>query len=181
MSDLKTCTGCKEAKPLTQYHKHRQGHGGLRPTCKACVRAYYLANRDKQLAYQRARDPRALLEIRVRSIYGLTIEEYEELQAAGCGVCGAAESSGKSKALHVDHDHSCCPGRRSCGKCVRGALCTSCNQGLGRFKDDPDRLVAAAVYLIQSRDVAIVLTANDMERWCTADDALDRGFVDRIA
>jgi hypothetical protein len=27
----------------------------------------------------------------------------------------------------TDHDHECCPGRRSCGHCVRGVVCATCN------------------------------------------------------
>lgn len=47
----------------------------------------------------------------------------------------------------VDHDHACCPPKRSCGKCVRGALCRNCNLGLGYFKDRPDVLRQAIAYL----------------------------------
>lgn len=50
--------------------------------------------------------------------------------------------------LAIDHDHACCPGRASCGKCVRGKLCRGCNQGLGSFGDDPARLLEAVAYLL---------------------------------
>lgn len=53
--------------------------------------------------------------------------------------------------LHVDHDHSCCPrtssGSTSCGKCVRGLLCRSCNLGLGTLQEDPRRIEGLLRYL----------------------------------
>lgn len=33
--------------------------------------------------------------------------------------------------VHVDHDHRCCPGDRSCGLCIRGLAHDSCNKNLG--------------------------------------------------
>lgn len=71
-------------------------------------------------------------------------------QGGVCKICGAtAPSQGVKMNKHwlVDHDHSCCPGTRSCGKCVRGLLCSKCNVALGGFNDDPDLLEKAAQYI----------------------------------
>ena len=72
---------------------------------------------------------------------GLTVDHgmVEE-----CGLCRRTDQR-----LDIDHDHRCCPGQRSCGKCVRGFLCRPCNVGLGMFGDDPMRLRAAASYIEQ--------------------------------
>ena len=34
----------------------------------------------------------------------------------------------------IDHDHRCCPGAQSCGKCVRGILCGRCNTALAHYE-----------------------------------------------
>lgn len=81
--------------------------------------------------------------------HGLTLADYDRILTAQdgvCAICGGVNQNGN--ALSVDHDHGCCPSSsRSCGKCIRGLLCSSCNHGLGRMKDDPARLRAAADYL----------------------------------
>lgn len=51
------------------------------------------------------------------------------LQEQG-GVCAICKQPPRRNKLHVDHDHSCCPGKRSCGRCIRGLLCASCNSKL---------------------------------------------------
>ncbi len=66
----------------------------------------------------------------------ITAARYRELlctQDGGCGICGGPawrEPVGLVP-LPIDHDHLCCPGRESCGQCVRGLLCAGCNGFLG--------------------------------------------------
>ena len=45
--------------------------------------------------------------------------------------------------MHLDHDHE--------HQHLRGLLCLSCNQGLGKFRDDPEVLLAAVKYLRRTR------------------------------
>jgi hypothetical protein len=81
--------------------------------------------------------------------YGVTSDQYGQMladQGGKCAICDATESADGSS-LAVDHDHACCPGRRSCGKCVRGLLCRDCNQGIGNFRDNPHRMRSAADYI----------------------------------
>lgn len=85
--------------------------------------------------------------------YKLTPDAYAALlesQGGRCAICGTASSL--EAGMHVDHDHGCCPSRKkSCGKCVRGLLCSACNLMLGYAKDDPDVLRQAIKYLATPR------------------------------
>jgi len=51
----------------------------------------------------------------------------------------------------VDHDHACCSGKITCGKCVRGLICWQCNAGLGSFKDNVTTLENAIQYLKETQ------------------------------
>lgn len=73
-------------------------------------------------------------------------EQQLERQEFKCAICPRTEPGGHGR-FHVDHDHACCPGRKSCGKCVRGLLCHGCNVGLGCLQDSSDILCAAISYL----------------------------------
>jgi hypothetical protein len=69
--------------------------------------------------------------------YGLTLDQYHahaEAQDFSCAVCLRDDVL-----LTIDHDHST--------RIVRGLLCRTCNDGLGKFKDDPARIEAALHYL----------------------------------
>lgn len=72
---------------------------------------------------------------RVLGAYGLSVEEYEAKLAVPCDICGTTDT-----ARVLDHDHET--------GAVRGTLCDPCNVGLGHFRDDPARLMAAVIYLI---------------------------------
>lgn len=87
---------------------------------------------------------------RVGVTYNLTPEQYKALVASCyknkqgdplCMICV------KFKATQVDHDHKCCNGPYSCGKCVRGLLCGRCNNILGRMRDDVQTFRNAIQYL----------------------------------
>lgn len=62
------------------------------------------------------------------------------------GICPICARTLDAVQVHVDHDHACCAGQFSCGRCVRGLLCRSCNVGLGHFAD-PEMLLRAFTYL----------------------------------
>ena len=91
------------------------------------------------------------------SSYGLTQEQFDRLLDAQLHTCGMChEPFEEGQLIHVDHDHACCQGRnRSCGECIRGLLCHTCNIALGHIErryamacayldSPPIRLLAAA-------------------------------------
>lgn len=75
----------------------------------------------------------------------------------GCEICGRdmlewarpirRGSKSMEPMLTVDHDHACCPGDRSCGRCVRGLICQRCNAALGMLHDDLAAAQGLAEYL----------------------------------
>jgi len=86
----------------------------------------------------------------VGEVYGLAPGQYAELLAYQGGACFICRRKPGLKRLACDHDHSCCPGPISCGKCVRGLLCRGCNRDvLGHLKDDPAAFQRAIDYLAE--------------------------------
>lgn len=87
-------------------------------------------------------------ETNLVGIHGLTTSEYGDQlakQDGTCAICNGVNADGRS--LSVDHNHKCCPPRKSCSKCWRGLLCQRCNHALGHFKDDPAVMRKAIAYV----------------------------------
>ena len=86
----------------------------------------------------------------LKTKYNITIQQYNCILESQGGVCAICKED-STTTWHIDHDHNCCKEKaKSCGKCIRGILCNSCNNGLGRFKDSTEILQAAIEYLNQN-------------------------------
>jgi len=150
--EFQTCQRCKESKPLSRF-RYRSGRknrkDGYVKTCKDCHNTDRRTreNLDKQNHYRNTR--RATDEnYRLREIhknykakYGITWEDRALMmmdQEGRCAICDQVFDTVPA----TDHDHNT-------GK-VRGLLCTTCNQGLGFFFDDPERLHSAQKYLLSN-------------------------------
>lgn len=84
------------------------------------------------------RDPelRRLAELDYQRFYkyGVSPAKYLEMFEAQGGVCFVCKRPELKRAsMAVDHDHRCCAGRYSCGKCVRALLCINCNSLEGKL------------------------------------------------
>ena len=89
-----------------------------------------------------------------RWLYGITDEQYQAMlikQDRKCSICKVLFSGGKGNrdkdSPCVDHDHTCCPKGKSCGKCIRGLICRKCNIMLGNAQDNVETLSNAIQYL----------------------------------
>lgn len=156
---MKTCTHCGKEKPLEQmrsFWSKKQEKRYYQSMCKECDLQIKRSpeNRARENARKRekyAADPlyrENVRRINLKHRYGVPEEELLEIlvnQGGGCGICGGLTDG--PQGWHVDHDHSCCPGTRSCGACIRGILCSRCNLAIGLFKDNPQALRRAWEYL----------------------------------
>lgn len=112
-------------------------YGGVRsPRCKTHDRRR--RNQAREAAWER----------RLWVTYHLTPDQYWALYEAQGGVCYLCRrATGKAKRLAVDHDHACCDGPVSCGRCVRGLCCGQCNKILGHARDEVEFFERGAEYL----------------------------------
>jgi hypothetical protein len=161
---MKTCKKCGKAKPLGEFYRMAGMRDGHRNECKRCnldanaarhranpeparerTRQWARDNPERvaaRLAEYRASGRKGISDRRsyLKRKYGITPEHYDALlaeQEGGCAICERPPTPGIS--LHVDHDHATGD--------IRGLLCFRCNNALGDFDDDHDRLAAALRYL----------------------------------
>lgn len=112
-----------------------------REKIKARQRASYQRNKEARAAQvreYRRKNPQMQWRANLKRYEGMTLEDWWALliaQSGRCAICCDPMTS-----PHVDHNHAT--------EAVRGLLCDHCNHGLGKFRDDPGRLRAAADYLL---------------------------------
>ncbi len=145
-SDFKTCCACKRTLSLAEFGRCSRARDGFRYNCKRCQS-----------------------EAVRRKKYGLTPEIWGlifDQQGRRCRICGVAEPGGRG--WSTDHDHGCCPGKNTCGQCVRGILCHRCNVHLGVYESVDhnafDRYLADPIYWLSDAEEA---SAAEFYGWDT--------------
>jgi len=117
---------------------------------KDYAKKHYAANREfvkAQSLQYRNNNLDKCRNSRMKRVFGISLEEYNDLfqkQNGICAICMQNETKfdsriGKTVMLAVDHNHET-------GE-VRGLLCSNCNLGLGKFKDNIAALKNAIKYL----------------------------------
>ena len=138
--DSKECHLCIKNGPP---HKITEKYEDSRGMCNQCGPVKIRAGR----CWNRSRHHEN--NSRNKYMYGLEHGTYDiliESQEGLCAICKRHQSD-LDKNLCIDHDHSCCSGEKSCGKCIRGLICQKCNLGLGNFNDSIAILEMAIKYL----------------------------------
>lgn len=139
--------GRRERDRALNTEKNRRYRDAHREEARARTQAWRAANPEKVKAWTRSPQGK---ESRDKYLYDLSAEKKSRLlaeQDGCCYLCGEPLDLDKPRTIHVDHDHSCCRGARSCGNCVRGLACEPCNKAIGLFGDDPERMMRAAEHL----------------------------------
>jgi hypothetical protein len=171
----KQCTKCKNFKNFLEFHRYAKSPDGYKHFCKLCVREYDLSEDDSKRVMPRKVQGtkihcrRCEQYLDKSNFWGnketyckeckkyvginsnlknkkLTMEKYSELEKSQNGVCKICGEK-DYKRLSVDHDHTCCPGEKTCGSCTRGLLCSRCNRALGSIEDNIELLEKMIKYL----------------------------------
>ena len=136
----KICQKCGVEKSLDLFALGKKYAGGRRGTCKDChantQKNYYYNNPEKMKEKEKSREN--------WKKHKLTKDIFDNLMSKFNGKCHACK---KNDAKNIDHDHSCCSGPYSCGKCVRGILCHNCNSSLGLLKDSRHNIIGLLQYI----------------------------------
>ena len=137
---MKTCADCKGKFPESDFST--RGNASRHSSCKSC--------RKKQMRTHRKENPDIYRQYEYKKKYKIDLDVYNKVLNEQGGVCFICKGTWV-KVLVVDHDHDCCPGEKTCGKCLRALLCGNCNAGLGWFKHDIKVMESAIKYMQEVR------------------------------
>lgn len=123
---LKECSKCRNIKSVSEFSIDINTLTKLSSNCRECIKNKYTKTELRNLA--------------LITKYKISIEDYNNIlkkQGGKCAICKI-----NSDKLVVDHCHDSLK--------IRGILCTTCNSGLGFFKDSLFNLSEASKYLIKT-------------------------------
>jgi hypothetical protein len=124
----KVCRKCGAEKPLDEFTVFKRNKDGRHSYCRPCHNSY---NRDRKNTQN----------WRMKTLYGIDLNEYNRMYAEQEGVCAICEQHEaiEGRALTVDHCHET--------GTVRGLLCFNCNTSIGKLGDNIEGLKKALKYL----------------------------------
>lgn len=131
----KLCVHCGKATP-------EEGK-----TCRKCrlrSKTWHAEHRERSKELKRSANgtekaKSSVRNARYKRLYGISLEQYEEMLRLQGGVCAICKTHSKTTRLAVDHCHMTLK--------VRGLLCGFCNRGIGFFEGRPAAMMTGAIYL----------------------------------
>jgi hypothetical protein len=126
----------------------------LRRCSKCCKRKFieemYSAQRCKQCKVEsirawRRRNKERRIDHNLWAKYHLRPDDLSRMIRAQGRRCLLCSTHIALRRMAIDHDHQCCPGRTSCGKCVRGLLCRRCTVLVGYLESTGTVLLKKAL------------------------------------
>lgn len=167
------CRRCLVKKPIIDFHKDKSRKDGASAYCKPCksiTDKMYISADPKRIEKRKQRsrewqknNPKQYKETMQKwkknnlekkwqldkkshlwTHYRLTIEDYSTMFDEQGGVCLICKNARK---LIVDHDHSCCENKLTCGNCVRGLICNQCNLIVGIIENNHDIIEYSKKYI----------------------------------
>lgn len=116
----------------------KQGEGKISRRCGICEDDRYQKRNLKDSCKPWIDRPKVKSYLKIR--YGLTPQEKEAMWLLQYGCCAVCLAPISLEDCHIDHDHQCCLGTKTCGQCIRGLLCRTCNLVIGFAESDPEKL-----------------------------------------
>src|SRR5437899_8270167 len=130
---MKLCGKCNKMKDHSEFSRRGLGYQAWCKKCSSANKSEWIKdNRDK------------VKNNALWSKYRLRQEDYDQMlqrQSYKCSICSEVSPT------EVDHNHSCCKGPKSCGKCVRSLLCKRCNILVGHLEINPILTQKALKYI----------------------------------